>query len=137
MRGAPGVRAGAFYGPFVRPAEVREATRTLGDALGLRDCAETVPVSFDDQQVLLPLGPRTPGCLRYEVKKCLGPCIAACSSRAYEERVALARAFLEGRSDDLIVHLRGEMEAASQALSFERAAAFRNKLQRLEAPISL
>ena len=36
------------------------------------------------------LPPRTPGCIRFEIGKCLGPCIAAVTENAYRERVTQA-----------------------------------------------
>src|SRR6185295_9748157 len=98
---------------------------------------------------LLDVGPRTPGCIRYEVKKCLGPCVAGCSAREYDERVALARAFLEGAGEgpgrhpglrpdepdyapDPIARFRREMEEHSASLAYERAALARDRLRRLE-----
>ncbi|WP_437670247.1 GIY-YIG nuclease family protein [Sorangium sp. So ce131] len=130
----PARDAGAlYYGPFTGAGRVREAVRALSNALGLRDCAEDVPIRWSDQQALFSLGQRTPGCIRYEIKRCLGPCVAGCSSREYEGRVALARAFLEGRSDGPIARFREEMEAARARAEFERAAALRDRVQRLTA----
>lgn len=127
---------GLYYGPFLGPEIVTEAVRELTDALGLRDCAEDVPIRYADQPELIPLGLRTPGCIRYEVKKCLGPCVAGCSAQAYDERVALARAFLESPAEGAafapLERFRQEMEAASQAFSYERAALYRDKIRRLE-----
>jgi len=122
-----------YYGPFVGPGHLRRAVRALNDALGLRDCADDVRMVFDNQRELFSLGQRTPGCIRFEVKKCLGPCVSGCSSEQYGEQVRLARAFLEGRSDGPLAGLRKSMEAASARLEFERAAAFRTRLQRLDA----
>jgi excinuclease ABC subunit C len=51
---------------------------------------------------------------------------------AYTERVALARAFLEGADDGPIERLRADMQLASDRMEFERAATLRDKLQRLE-----
>jgi excinuclease ABC subunit C len=124
---------GLYYGPFLGPEAVTEAVRELADALGLRDCADDVPMRYSDQPELIPLGPRTPGCIRFEIKKCLGPCVAGCSAAEYDERVALARAFLEGASDGPIERFRREMERHSAAQSYERAALYRDKLRRLEA----
>lgn len=126
---------GLYYGPFLGPELVAEAARELSDALGLRDCADDVPFAYSDQPELIPLGRRTPGCLRYEVKKCLGPCVAGCSAREYEERVSLCRAFLEGGGDggtDPVEHFHREMERHSAAQAYERAALYRDKLRRLE-----
>jgi excinuclease ABC subunit C len=133
VRGAGQDDAAVYYGPFQGAMRVNEAIRELNDVLGLRDCALDRRMHFSDQQELFQLQPRTPGCIRYEVKKCLGPCIAACSASEYGRRVALARAFLDGTDDGPIHTLRQDMEAASERLEFERAAHLRDKLQRLES----
>lgn len=122
-----------YYGPFLGAVGVDESLRELSDVLGMRDCTLDRKMRFSDQRELFQLAPRTPGCLRYEVKKCLGPCIAACSSREYMERVALARAFLDGGDDGPLEMLKAEMTASSERLEFERAASYRDKYQRLEA----
>jgi excinuclease ABC subunit C len=122
-----------YYGPFLGAMKVSESVRELSDVLGMRDCTLDKKMRFSDQRELFQVGPRTPGCLRYEVKKCLGPCIAAVSSRDYMERVGLARAFLDGTDDGPIETLRAEMTSSSDRLEFERAASYRDKLHRLEA----
>jgi excinuclease ABC subunit C len=122
-----------YYGPFVGATSVGEAVRELNDVLGLRDCAADQKMHFADQPELFDIMPRTPGCIRFEVRKCLGPCVGGCTVRQYDERVALARAFLDGVDDGPIEHLRREMEAASERLEYERAASLRDKFMRLEA----
>lgn len=128
-----GERGGVYYGPFVGAERVGDALRELGDALGLRDCTFDKRMRFADQPDLLPLPPRTPGCIRHEIGTCLGPCVAAVEANVYDDRVRQARAFLEGRDDEPIERLRGAMQLASDELAFERAAVLRDKLQRLEA----
>ena len=122
-----------YYGPFMGATGVGEALRELNDILGLRDCAVDQRMHFADQPELFDSMPRTPGCIRYEVRKCLGPCVGGCSVHQYDERLALARAFLDGTDDGPIDYLRREMEAASERLEYERAAVLRDKLRRLEA----
>ena len=123
----------AYYGPFHGASSVADAVRELNDAVGLRDCSNDRKMLFADQRELFQLAPRTPGCIRYEVRKCLGPCIAACTEGDYAERVALARAFLDGADDGPVARLRADMEEAAARLEFERAGALRDKLHRLEA----
>ncbi|HSU93403.1 MAG TPA: UvrB/UvrC motif-containing protein [Gemmatimonadaceae bacterium] len=120
------------YGPFQGAQAVNEAVRELHDVLSMRDCSLDTRMHFADQRELFQIA-RTPGCIRYEVKKCLGPCVGGCTEKEYRQRVALARAFLDGHDDGPIATLRHEMEAASDKLEFERAASMRDKLQRLEA----
>jgi len=124
--------AAVYYGPFQGAQRVGEALRELNDVLGLRDCSLDRKMHFADQHDLFPILARTPGCIRYEIRKCLGPCIAACAESEYDKRVSLARDFLDGASDGPIATLRGEMEQCSERLEFERAAHLRDKLHRLE-----
>jgi excinuclease ABC subunit C len=123
----------AYYGPFQGARRVAEALRELNDALGLRDCALDRRMFYSDQQELFQLTPRTPGCIRLEVRKCLGPCVGACTEAQYTAQLALARAFLDGSDDGPLERLTREMESAAEQLHFERAASLRDKLYRLEA----
>ena len=132
VRGAGSEDGGVYYGPFHGAQRVNEAVRELSDALGLRDCSNDVKMHFADQPELFQLQVRTPGCIRHEIRKCLGPCIAACTEAEYRDRLLLARAFLEGNDDGPLDALRVEMEASSERLEFERAASYRDKVRRLE-----
>ena len=112
---------------------VSEAVRELNDVLGLRDCSTDQRMNFSDQPELFDAFPRTPGCIRFEVRKCLGPCVGGCTTKEYDHRLALARRFLDGTDDGPLEQLRREMEQASERLEYERAAILRDKLKRLEA----
>ena len=133
VRGPSHDDAAVYYGPFQGAQRVGDAVRELNDTLGLRDCANDQKMHFADQPELFSIFPRTPGCIRFEVRKCLGPCVGGCTADQYEQRVRLARAFLDGADDGPIETLRADMERASDRLEFERAAALRDKLHRLEA----
>jgi excinuclease ABC subunit C len=133
VRGPGQDDASIYYGPFMGANGVAEAVRELNDVLGLRDCAADQRMNFADQPELFENFPRTPGCIRFEVKKCLGPCVGGCTVQEYDQRVALARSFLDGTDDGPIEFLRREMEGSSERLDYERAAVLRDKLKRLEA----
>ena len=132
LRGTGTRSDNTVYGPFVGAERLRHALRELSDSLGLRDCSFDRRMRFADQREMFPTRERTPGCIRYEVGKCLGPCIAAVSARVYDERVRQARAFFEGTDDGPIGRLQQAMLEASDTLAFERAAALRDKARRLE-----
>jgi excinuclease ABC subunit C len=133
VRGPSADDASIYYGPFVGAQRIGEALRELSDILMLRDCKSETKMHFSDQGELFQLSPRTPGCIRYEIRRCLGPCVGGCSSSEYDERVRMARAFLDGSSDGPIEMLQSNMEQASERLEFERAASYRDKLGRLES----
>lgn len=132
VRGPGQDESGTYYGPFQGAQRVAEAVRELSDALALRDCAADQRIHFADQPDLFVEFARTPGCIRFEIRKCLGPCVGGCTARQYAGRVALAVAFLEGADDGPIEQLRREMVSCSERLEFERAASLRDKLHRLE-----
>lgn len=133
VRGAGQDDATIYYGPFMGTQRIAEAVRELNDVLGLRDCRSDQPIFFSDQPELFTTFARTPGCIRHEIRKCLGPCIGGCSVAGYDRQLGLARAFLDGSSNGPAETLRAQMAAASEALEFERAGVFRDKLSRLEA----
>ena len=133
VRGASTDDSAVYYGPFVGAERVGDAVRELNDALMLRDCRSDLKMFYSDQHELFQLSPRTPGCIRHEIGKCLGPCVAGCSADEYAQKVSLAKAFLEGTDDQPLDLLKVQMERLSAEMEFERAAVYRDKLQRLEA----
>ena len=124
---------GTYYGPFNGAIQLADALRELNDVLGLRDCRLDLPMHFADQPELPVAPPRTPGCIRHEIGKCLGPCVAATTQALYTARFQLARAFLEGAHESPIETLRAAMGESSERLEFERAAIMRDKIGRLES----
>lgn len=133
VRSAGSEDGGSYFGPYQGARRVTEAVRELNDVLGLRDCASHVRMYFADQRELFVLPPRTPACIRHEIGKCLGPCVAACTAGDYQGRVRLARHFLEFGDEHPLQLLRAEMQEASDRMEFERAAALRDKAHRLQA----
>ncbi len=135
---------GAVVGPFANRRPLVDALRVLNDALGLRDCTERVPMVLRDTGDLFdvaafPSLARTPGCHRYETKRCMGPCVGACGEYEYRAQLTRARAVLEGRDDSPQQQLVREMSVASAALSYERAGWLRDRLtalQELEAQLA-
>ncbi len=119
------------FGPVPGGDKVREAVRRVNDWFQLRDCPQAQEMVFADQSELFPLE-RAPGCIRHEIGQCLGPCAAACSRGTYAAAARNAAAFLEGRDAVPLASIERDMNAASVALQFERAAALRDKLAVLQ-----
>lgn len=132
VRGPGHDDSSAYYGPFQGAVRVSEALRELNDVLGLRDCGVDQQMHFADQEDLFQTFVRTPGCIRYEVKKCIGPCVGGCTVDQYDERMGMARDFLDGTDNGPIEYLKSEMEHASAQMLYERAATMRDKVKRLE-----
>ena len=130
-------QAAQVIGPFASRRPLVEALRVLNDALGLRDCTDRVPMVLHDavdlfDDIVHPSLTRTPGCHRYETRRCLGPCIGATTEYVYRAQLSRARAVLEGRDDSPHQQLVREMSVASAALSYERAGWLRDRLTALQ-----
>src|SRR5450755_3464542 len=76
---------------------------------------------------------RTRPCLLYQIKRCSAPCTREIDFAGYSELVREANAFLSGRSRLVQKELSTEMDTASTALDFERAAIYRDRLGALSA----
>jgi excinuclease ABC subunit C len=118
----------AGFGPVPGGATAREAVRRLNDWFRLRDCPKAQKMVFADQRALVPLD-LVAGCLRVEIDACLGPCAAACSRGDYSAAVRAAVRFLEGVDASPLDALQRDMQEASAAQHFERAAALRDRWQ--------
>lgn len=119
------------YGPFVKRAQSDDAARRLNDWFKLRDCPQTVPLTFAEQGALFEPG-RGAQCLRFELNTCRGPCVGACSRQDYAAGVRGAKAFLDGRDRSILRTLEEQMRAAAETLQFEKATSLRDKLRDLQ-----
>ena len=69
-------------------------------------------------------------CLYFDLHACLGPCVAGLTTKeAYDEAVQDVLLFLQGRNRELTARLEEKMRRASEAESFEMAAAYRDALR--------
>ena len=114
-------RQGHYFGPFASVWAVNRTINALQRAFLLRSCTDAF---FES---------RTRPCLLYQIKRCSAPCTREIEFREYSELVREANAFLSGRSKAVKDELAGEMENASTALDFERAAVYRDRLAALSA----
>jgi excinuclease ABC subunit C len=74
---------------------------------------------------------RTRPCLQYQIKRCTAPCVDFISPEDYQLDLRHTRMFLAGNNEDLLKELANQMEAAAQALQFEKAAAYRDQISAL------
>ena len=119
-RGARG-RQGRYFGPFASVWAVNRTINALQRAFLLRSCSDPF---FES---------RTRPCLLYQIKRCSAPCTKEIDFPDYSMLVREANDFLSGRSKRVKDQLADEMEKASAALDFERAAIYRDRLAALSA----
>ncbi|MFG6529946.1 MULTISPECIES: excinuclease ABC subunit UvrC [unclassified Sulfitobacter] len=110
---------GSYYGPFASAGAVNRTLNQLQRVFLLRDCSNAM---FDS---------RTRPCLQHQIKRCSAPCVGKISAEDYRETVRDAERFLSGKSTDIQGRLARDMEEASEAMEFERAAALRDRIKAL------
>jgi excinuclease ABC subunit C len=112
-------RPHAYYGPFPNAGAVRESIQLLQKVFRLRTCEESV---FQN---------RSRPCLLHQLRRCSAPCVGLIDAATYAADVANAKLFMEGREDDVTSGLAARMQAAAEALDYERAAVYRDQIRSL------
>lgn len=72
-------------------------------------------------------------CMYYHIGRCSAPCAGKTTRDEYMLQVERVATLLSGDSDALVESLRAEMDAASAALQFEKAASLRDTIQAIGA----
>jgi excinuclease ABC subunit C len=114
-------RPGHYYGPFASAGAVNRTINALERAFLLRSCSDSY---FEA---------RTRPCLLFQIKRCSAPCTREIDFAGYSELVKEANEFLSGRSQSVQKEMAREMDKASAALDYERAAIYRDRLSALSA----
>jgi excinuclease ABC subunit C len=110
---------GRYFGPFASAGAVNRTLNTLQKAFLLRTCADSVFAN------------RTRPCLLHQIKRCSAPCVGLVSEADYAGLVEEASRFLEGRTTRVQADLAARMAEASEAMEFERAAIYRDRIRAL------
>ena len=110
---------GQYYGPFASAGAVNRTLGQLQRVFQLRNCTDT---QFET---------RTRPCLQYQIKRCTAPCVGYISPKDYAAQVVDAQRYLSGKSTEIQEKLATEMQLASEAMEFERAAALRDRIKAL------
>jgi excinuclease ABC subunit C len=110
---------GQYYGPFASAGSVTRTLNALQKLFLLRSCTDTF------------LATRKRPCLLYQIRRCSAPCVGRIDEAGYAELVEDAKAFLAGKSTQVQQKLAGAMNQAAEAMDFELAAVFRDRLRAL------
>ncbi|HEX2525456.1 MAG TPA: excinuclease ABC subunit UvrC [Geminicoccus sp.] len=108
-----------YFGPFASSGAVDQTLKAVRRAFPLRSCKDSIFQS------------RSRPCLEYQIKRCSAPCVGRVSEEEYRGLVGEVKLFLAGRSREVQERLQADMMQASEDLSFERAAAIRDRIKAL------
>jgi excinuclease ABC subunit C len=109
-----------YFGPYADVGSVRKTLDLLNKLFPYRSC-DRIITGHDERP-----------CLDFHIKRCLGPCIGAVDRETYNEVIRQVTLFLEGKHEEIIRRLKGQMDAAAENLEYERAAIFRDQIAAIE-----
>jgi excinuclease ABC subunit C len=110
---------GQYYGPFASAGSVRNTLNSLQKLFLLRSCTDSFFAN------------RSRPCLLYQIRRCSAPCVGRIDEAGYDELVRDAKDFLGGKSTKIQQKLQALMGDASEAMNFELAAVYRDRLRAL------
>jgi excinuclease ABC subunit C len=110
---------GQYYGPFASAGSVRNTLNSLQKLFLLRSCTDSFFAN------------RSRPCLLYQIRRCSAPCVGRIDTAGYDELVRDAKDFLGGKSTKIQQKLQALMGDASEAMNFELAAVYRDRLRAL------
>jgi len=110
---------GQYFGPFASAGSVTRTLNALQKLFLLRSCTDSFFANRDRP------------CLLHQIRRCSAPCVDRIDPAAYGELVEDAKAFLSGKSTEVQQKLGAAMNAAAEALDFELAAIYRDRLRAL------
>lgn len=112
-------KKGVYFGPYPNAGAVRKTLKLMKRLFMVRQCKDSFFAN------------RTRPCLEYQIKRCSGPCVALVSRQDYQKDVQHSIMFLEGKDRQVIDSLARPMQAAADALDYERAAHYRDQISNL------
>jgi excinuclease ABC subunit C len=121
----PRDRGVKLYGPFASAGALRGAVQVLQKIFKFRTCSLDIDADDERWRWFRP-------CLLASIQQCSAPCDLRVSKEDYRRNIKRLQMFLDGKKDALLGQLQEEMQQASQALEFERAATLRDEIHKLQ-----
>jgi excinuclease ABC subunit C len=116
----PPKNIGTIFGPYTNALAARQTFDLISRLFPLRQCSDAE------------LASRTRPCLLYDIKRCIAPCVEKCSEDEYQSHVDSAMRLLKGQDKEVVRDLQRRMEAASDALEFEKADECLRMIEQIE-----
>jgi excinuclease ABC subunit C len=114
-----------LYGPFTSAKSLRAALQVLQRIFKFRTCGLDIDEHDERWRWFRP-------CILANIQQCTAPCNLRVTKEEYRKQIRGLRLVLEGKKRRLIRELKLEMQTASKALEFEKAARLRDEIKALQ-----
>src|SRR5262245_31229612 len=122
---APRRRGVKLYGPFTSAKSLRAAMQVLQRIFQFRTCAPDIDAEDQRWRWFRP-------CILHSIHQCTAPCNFRVTKEEYRKQIRKLRLVLEGNKERLLREMEKEMQEASAALQFEKAARLRDEIDALQ-----
>lgn len=109
-----------YFGPYTMASAAYQSLDTVRRLFPYLTCTRTI--TGQDERA----------CLYYHIGRCAAPCISAVSQEEYRAIIKRLCDFLSGRTQSVIAQFRRQMQEASEAFDYEKAASLRDQIQAIE-----
>lgn len=107
-----------YYGPY--PIGIWSYLKIMKKLFKVRDCKR-------DMSKIYPKP-----CLKYYMKKCLGPCVYKNIEKEYSEEIRDMKNFLDGKIKGLVKDFEEKMRNYSSEMDFEQAIIYRERIEEIK-----
>lgn len=113
-----------LYGPFTSAKSLRAAIQVLQRIFQFRTCTLDIAEADPKWRYFRP-------CLLHNIRQCTAPCNFRVTKDEYRKQIRNLIMLLEGKKDRLLARMDKEMQEASAAMLFEKAARLRDEIKAL------
>jgi len=114
-----------LFGPFAGAKDLRAVLVILQKIFKFRTCKLNISEDDPKRRFFRP-------CLLYSIKQCAAPCAAKIDRREYKRIITDLIKFLRSKRSTILRQLKKQMAQAAEALEYEKAAMFRDRIRLIE-----
>jgi excinuclease ABC subunit C len=118
-------KQGEYFGPFSSVVAMKNVLELVRKLYSIRTCSLLLSQSNIQEK-------KFKVCLEYHIGNCKGPCEGLQDEHSYLEEIQLARHILKGNLSTVYSHFEGQMNSLAASMDFEKAHAYKEKINLLE-----
>jgi len=114
-----------LFGPFAGAKDLRGVLVILQKIFRFRTCRLNISEDDPKRRFFRP-------CILYSIKQCTAPCTAKIDRHEYKKIIGDLVKFLRSKRSTILRQLKRQMAEAAEALQYEKAAMFRDRIRLIE-----
>jgi len=121
----PRLQGSRLFGPFAGAKDLRGVLVILQKIFKFRTCRLNISEDDPKRRFFRP-------CILYSIKQCTAPCTAKIDRHEYKKIMGDLVKFLRSKRSTILRQLKRQMAEAAEALQYEKAAMFRDRIRLIE-----